>query len=137
MSSPIPVREADVPILRIDVPIIPPGVNHYVKHTRSGRHYMSDEARKFKEDMAVLIGRRHVVGKHFQVHATFYLGEKHKGDVDGFAKCLLDALAESGVFRTMKKGFPREVSDAHVIDLLLRKRRDPANPRTEIEIRAI
>lgn len=123
--------------LTFTVPLVPPGVNHYVKHTRSGRHYVSAEAKQFKADMAVFVGFRHVVGQFFHVEATIYLGAKQKGDVDGFAKVLLDSLADLRVFRTLKKGIPEAVSDAHVIELHLRKRRDEENPRTEITVKAI
>jgi len=119
------------------VPLIPPSCNHYVKHTRSGRHYLTPEATKFKADMQHFVGFQHVVGEYFTVEATIYLGAKQKGDVDGFAKVLLDALADLRVFRTVKKGLAVAVSDAHVFDLHLRKRRDVANPRTEITVRAI
>lgn len=95
---------------------------------------MSDEAKQFKQQMAYFVGFRHVVAKFFKVELTIYLAAKQKGDVDGFAKVMLDSLADLRVFRTMKKGVAEAVSDAHVYELHLRKRRDEKNPRTEITI---
>lgn len=117
------------------VPLVPPGVNNYVRHTRSGGHYRTREADKFKEAVAVLARKVSVLGTHFAVEATVYLGAKQKGDVDGFGKLILDALAEAGVFMHPKKA--KFLSDAHVYELHLRKRRDPKNPRTEITVRSL
>ena len=123
------------------VPLVPPGVNHYVKHTRSGRHYVTKEAIAFKETLAICARGFAVIGRRFQVEAIIYLGHKGKGDVDGFAKLILDGLAKAGVFQKANGRRPLvtpcQMSDAHVTDLILRKRRDAKNPRTEFTIKAI
>jgi crossover junction endodeoxyribonuclease RusA len=122
-----------VNFVKLSIPLIPPGFNHYIRHTRTGRHYVTKEARAFKDAVAVLIDGE-VIGKEFEVEAWIYLGEGMKGDTDGFGKLILDGLAEAGVF-VSNKGEP--LSDAHVTDVLLHKRRDADNPRTEIEIKAL
>jgi crossover junction endodeoxyribonuclease RusA len=122
------------------VPLVPPGVNNYVKHTRSGRHYVTDNARAFKDAVIILARGKSVIGRAFQVEAVVYLGHKQKGDVDNFGKLILDALADAGVFQkaNLRRPLvtPTQLSDAHVSDLILRRRRDVDNPRTEITIEA-
>jgi crossover junction endodeoxyribonuclease RusA len=115
-----------VPIT-LTIPMIPPSVNHYVKHTRSGRHYKTKAAGAFEN--AVLIFSSHIreTIEAGAVEATIYLGKGDKGDVDNFGKVILDSLAATKIIR----------SDATVTDLILRKRRDRKNPRTEITVTAL
>jgi len=122
--------------IHITVPMTPPGVNHYVKHTRTGRHYVTAEAGAFKTALALVARGRWIMGKSFEVEAFVYLGSGQKGDVDGFSKLLLDGLQEAGVFRSERLDMP-PLSDSYVTDLIMRKRRDRENPRTEITVRSI
>lgn len=108
------------------VPMTPVGFNHYVRHTRTGRHYVSKEAKVFKEFVWVHCGRRQMRARAYQVEATVYLDKKQKGDADGFWKLILDGLVYAGVIDT----------DAKVSDIILRKRRDPGAARTEIRVTA-
>lgn len=123
------------------VPLTPPGVNNYVKHTRAGRHYVTADARAFKDAVVILARGQSVIGRDFEVEAIVYLGHKQKGDVDNFGKLILDALADAGVFQkaNLRRPLvtPTELSDAHVSDLILRRRRDAENPRTEITVKAV
>ncbi|HLJ26542.1 MAG TPA: hypothetical protein VKY85_07515 [Candidatus Angelobacter sp.] len=138
----IPIPESGVqPLdeLHLLIPGTPPNLNHYVRHTRNGSHYKTDASKRFVSDVAVMLKNRFVIGQAFQVDAVIYLGPKQKGDVDGFGKVLLDALAATWVFRRrIPKGAHLQVlSDAHVVDFRIRKFRDVANPRTEVTVRAI
>ena len=109
------------------VPLVPPTVNHYVKHTRNGRHYVTAQAKAFKAAVGLLARERRasVDARWYEVEAHIFLGAGQKGDADNFGKVLLDSLQEAGVIR----------SDAAVTDLILRKRRDRNAPRTEICVR--
>ncbi len=113
--------------LCISIPLEPPTVNHYVKHTRSGRHYVTKAAIAFKAAVSTSSGGMSVVGKNYEIWLCIYQGKGSRGDVDNYSKCVLDGLTAAGVIH----------SDAAVTDLHLSKRRDPKNPRTEIRIRAI
>src|SRR5579885_1867509 len=77
-------------IAAITVPLVAPSCNHYVKHTRKGRHYVTSEATAFKEALRLYARRQTVRGKAYKVEI-----------------------------------------------LHLYKRRDPANPRTELVVEAI
>ena len=110
--------------LYIKVPLIPPSVNHYIKHTRSGRHYKTGEAQAFKDEIALAVKGRYVESIYLSVIISVTLGTGERGDVDNFPKLVLDALADCGVFRNSKGII---VSDAHVVRLEVTKN-DRARP---------
>ncbi len=112
--------------LTITVPLVPPSVNHYWKHMRSGRHYVTAEGRAYKEAIALFARGRSVAAKRYELEAVIYLGHGQRGDGDNFWKVIADGLVDAGVIH----------SDAAVTDWILRKRRDRSNPRTEITVRA-
>lgn len=136
---------------------IPPNVNNYVRHTRAGRHYQTDDALKFKtkvhiaaekafrDDGFTLLQRipqngeekkrrqkakwlgTGVPGEAFRLDLTVYLGAGDKGDCDNFCKVAIDALVAAGVMK----------SDDMIHQLYVTKRRDRKFPRTEYGIIAI
>lgn len=108
------------------VPLEPPSGNHYVQHSR-GRHFKTKAALAWYDAVAVFAGGRHVPGKTHAVEYTVYQGHGSRGDVDNYAKCILDSLTKAGVLR----------SDASVVELIGRKQRDRERPRTEILVREI
>lgn len=110
--------------VEITVPLVPPTVNSYVRHTRKGRHYVSAEAIAFKKAVGLCARGQKIRAEEYGVEIYIMLGAKKKGDLDNFAKCCLDGLVESGVID----------SDAKITTLALHKKRDHANPRTEITI---
>lgn len=129
--------------LKLTIPMVPPGVNHYVRHTRNGRHYVSKQAEAFKEAVFLATERKFVVATGqdpaFQVDAWVYLGKGQRADVDGFGKLILDGLAYAQVFQHKRPNWACMVplTDSYVTDFNIRKRRDAENPRTEITVKAI
>lgn len=112
--------------VRIVVPLEPPTVNHYVKHTRAGRHYITESAKAFLEAVYIFSRGSQALGKSYSVEFTVYQGKGSKGDVDNYSKCVLDGLVKAGVIH----------SDAAITELKISKRRDWDNPRTEIIVSA-
>ena len=102
--------------IRFTVPMVPPNLNHYVRHTRTGRHYVTKEATAFKSALAVYARGASVHGKAFDVSLLIVLGAKERLDVDGGIKLCLDGLADCGAFRDLKGN---RLSDAHVIRLVV------------------
>lgn len=98
------------------VPLVPPSVNHYVKHTRTGRSYVTAEAMEFKIAIAVYANHSSVRAKTFSVSIAVVLPKRARGDVDNFPKLCLDGLADAGVFLN-RKG--KRVSDAYVRHLVV------------------
>ncbi len=113
--------------IRLTIPLVPPSVNHYVKHTRSGRHYVTQEAKAFKEAICILAAGKAVTAKRYAVVLKAFFGKGHRGDVDNLGKCVLDGLVSAGCIH----------SDAAVDELTIQKFRDWENPRTEITVRAL
>ncbi len=113
--------------LSLSVPLTPPSVNHYKVKTKKGVTFVTGEAKAFKQAVAIIAAGRQVRGETYLVKVCVYLGPKGRGDVDNFAKVILDGLVDAGVIH----------SDAAITDLLLSKRRDWENPRTDITIRAV
>jgi crossover junction endodeoxyribonuclease RusA len=110
--------------VRFTVPLVPPTVNHYVRHLRSGRHIVTPEAIAYKDAVAILSQGQQVDARAYSVGLGIFLGKGDKGDIDNFPKLVLDGL-KGHVFR----------SDAQVRRLVVNLDRDWENPRTEIEVR--
>lgn len=109
------------------VPGIPPSVNMYVRHTRSGKHYRTAEATGFMQSIAIYAPRQKFNAKSYHVEITIWLGKGDKGDIDNFAKCVLDGLVRAEIIH----------SDSAVTRLLLTKERDPgAEAATAISVMA-
>lgn len=113
--------------MKIVVPLVPPSVNSYVRHTRKGGHYVTKEARAFRNAICVLAAGRTVAAEQYEVRLSVYLGKGLHPDVDNLPKCCLDALEDAGVIH----------SDAAVQKLTVEKFRDWENPRTEIVVEEI
>jgi Holliday junction resolvase RusA-like endonuclease len=113
--------------LRLTIPLEPPTVNHYVKHTRMGRHYITKQAQDWLKTVSLFANGMHVEGKEHFISYTVYQGHGSRGDVDNYAKCVIDSLVKAGVLKT----------DSSVIEMNAKKQRDRDNPRTEILVRAV
>ena len=126
--------------VRLVIPLEPPSGNHYKKVRHIEGHglgwYHTKEAKAWFEAVkaifpasAMLITENHFIhcGLQHEVEYTVYQGHGSRGDVDNYAKVILDGLVRAGVLR----------SDATVVDLICHKRRDRENPRTEIIVRSL
>ena len=116
----------------LTVPLIPPSVNHYAKHTRQGKHYVTPEAKAFKDAVAIFNRGNFTQGKTFYVTIAVILGAGDSGDVDNFPKLVLDGLKDCGAFRD-KKG--KLLSDGQVrkLTVIVDPDERPEQGRTEIE----
>jgi Holliday junction resolvase RusA-like endonuclease len=110
------------------VPLVPPSVNHYKKPRGRGKWYVTGEAQAFKDAVALFARGKRVIAKTYAVDILIYLGANAKGDIDNYAKVVLDGLKDAGVIH----------SDAAVTVLHMRKARcGPSaadHPRTEIYV---
>jgi hypothetical protein len=122
------------------VPLIPPSVNGYARHTKAGGHYQTAKALSFKEHVMFQARGCRVIAKAFKVEIGVFLGKGEKGDVDNFPKLVMDALAKAGVFCVPigKSKQPCPQSDSYVYDLHVRKSRAvDGNGYTEITVTAL
>jgi Holliday junction resolvase RusA-like endonuclease len=119
--------------LRITVPLEPISVNHYksmrIIQPREGKPFISTYVTKVADDymdaVAICAAGRQIRAKAYAVAFCVYQGHGSRGDVDNYSKCVLDGLVKAGVIH----------SDSAITDLSMSKRRDRANPRTEIVVR--
>lgn len=120
-----------VPVnIRIEVPLTPPSANHYKIPTarihRDGRRIfqLTPEAKAWYAAIAVLARGKVAKGDRHRVEFAVYRGKGERGDLDNYAKCILDGLVKAHVLK----------SDDSVVEMHTYKERDPDNPRTEILI---
>lgn len=116
--------------LKLTIPLEPPSGNHYKTIRVIGNHaswYLTPKAKEWLRVVAMFAGTHVVSGDAHEITYTVYQGHGSRGDVDNYAKCILDALVRAGVLKT----------DASVVSLHAHKRRDRLNPRTEIHIREV
>ena len=119
--------------IKITVPLEPISVNHYksmrIIQPRGGKPFISTYVTKaadaFMAAVSTCAAGRNLLAKSYSVAFCVYQGHGSRGDVDNYSKCVLDGLVKAGVIH----------SDAAIVDLSISKRRDPANPRTEIIVR--
>ncbi len=114
-------------MVHIVVPMEPVSVNHYVKHTRLGRPYKTQEAVGYEEIGAIACRGVSVRSRGYSVRLAIYQGKGRKGDLDNYAKQPLDLLVKCGVID----------SDAKITELHMTKHRDIENPRTEIWVTGV
>ena len=125
-------------ILQFTIPLIPPTVNMYTRHTRQGRHYKTKLALAWEQAFAIYAPRDEwVTAKQFKVTLDVYLGPKDKLDVDNAPKMCLDCIARHRLLRN-KSG--RNVSDSYVKALAVfiwDSKKDRANgAHTDITVEA-
>ena len=120
------------------VPGIPPSSNSYVRHTRTGRHYITAEARRFEQTVELIAkcvrneaSYRDAYAlseaKRVRLEISVYLGKGQRRDWDNCPKLIGDALQNACVIR----------NDAVIAEGEVKKFRDWANPRTEIVLKVI
>lgn len=109
------------------VPLIPPSVNTYVRHTKKGGHYVTAEAKAFKQAVGLFSRGKSVSAEAYSVEIHIFYGKGQRGDLDNRAKVILDGLQDAGVIH----------SDAAIRVLNMRKHRDERNPRTQITVESL
>ena len=87
-------------MLELDLPF-PPSINHYYGGTRSGRRYISQAGKRYRQQVAAAFSSQGGTRQHGLL-AFFGVGwpkDRRKRDLDNhFGKALLDALQLAGAF---------------------------------------
>jgi crossover junction endodeoxyribonuclease RusA len=116
---------------------LPPGINSQYT-TVNGRRVLSEEARKWKREVARQVERledserltdemRRVLAKgYLSVFLNFYFPTPHKRDLDGGLKITLDAVCEA-----------LGLNDNRVVDIHLVKKIDPLDPRLDVTLESV
>ena len=96
-----------------------------LRQAHSGRKALqSPRTLSWYEAIATPMPGRKWQGRCHSVTYLVYQGHNQKGDVDNYAKCILDSLVRATILK----------SDASVVEIHGYKFRDKDNPRTEIEV---
>lgn len=122
--------------MTIMVPLVPPSGNDYKRPDwKNKRFYVTPEAIRFKEAIAIFARGDTVGGRYFKVDVTVYLGKNGRLDADNCPKVIMDGMQEAGIFN----GHPgsKAFTDASVKDLHIYIDRDWNEPRTVIHVEAI
>lgn len=121
-------------MLKIIVPITPPSTQHYMRQRVAMVHgkqmvmwYPSGEAKAWWKAVSASAAGKVLDAKGYEIAYVIYQGHNERGDVDNYAKCVLDGIVKAGVIDT----------DHKVIAMHAYKSRDRERPRTEIFIREI
>jgi Holliday junction resolvase RusA-like endonuclease len=125
-----------MPELRLEIAGVPPSVGHYnayrVVQSRGGKAfvqcYHTAKAKDWFATVATVAAGRKLRGSTYTISYAVFTGSAVCSDVDNYAKCIIDSLAEdhgAGVIDNDKK----------VVDLHGYRRIDRNNPRTVIVVR--
>lgn len=124
--------------LTIAIPLLPPGVNHYVEHRATGVHVKSAAAKAWERDFPIFSRGQFVTGQRFAMILRYTFAPGDRGDVDNFNKLPLDCCAKAGMFRNPKGKW---LSDAWVkrltVEILDSDQDRQRGPQTEITIEAL
>ena len=82
--------------LEIELPY-PPSVNHYWRHTRNGRHYISEKGRAYKAEVSRICRQFDSFKGAVKVQLLVYYPDQRKRDPDNLHKALWDAVTASGL----------------------------------------
>lgn len=102
----------------------PPTLNHLFSTNRSGKRFLTNEGRSYKQNaaaMAFMAGVRRLSGP-IKVSLKAYRPRK-SGDLDNLAKLVLDGM----------KGIAWN-DDSQIVEIHMYRFDDPKNPRLELKI---
>lgn len=91
--------------LRLVLPL-PPSLNKLYSRSRTGQVFLNPKMRKFREDVAALVGGKHPrVDGRFRSKVTLHPASNRSFDGDNREKALWDALEAAGVIENDKHNF--------------------------------
>ncbi|NBI12515.1 RusA family crossover junction endodeoxyribonuclease [[Haemophilus] felis] len=75
----------------------PPTINHYWKHTKQGRHYITDKGRAYQSKVKEVCSGSVPFTKPVSVKVQVWLPDKRRRDLDNLWKVLLDSLVNAKI----------------------------------------
>lgn len=75
----------------------PPSVNHYWRHTKTGRHYISEAGRKFKAKATEICQQFDPFVGPVAICLDVYYPDNRNRDPDNINKGLFDSLVSAGL----------------------------------------
>ncbi|WP_409138883.1 RusA family crossover junction endodeoxyribonuclease [Pasteurella multocida] len=95
--------------LEISLPY-PPSVNHYWKHTRSGRHYISKAGREFKRIATEVCKQFDPFDGAVEIKMQIYFPDNRDRDLDNLPKGIFDSLVGAGLIKDDNRKIIRKYS---------------------------
>lgn len=77
----------------------PPSVNHYWRHTRDGKHYISAEGKAFRAKVLQICRLFDPFAGAVKIKMEVFYPDKRERDPDNLQKALFDALTASGLIK--------------------------------------
>ena len=77
----------------------PPSVNHYWRHTRSGKHYISAEGKAFRAEVLEICRLFDPFAGAVKIKMEVFYPDRRERDPDNLQKALFDALTASGLIK--------------------------------------
>ena len=77
----------------------PPSVNHYWRHTRDGKHYISAEGKAFRAEVLKICRLLDPFAGAVKIKMEVFYPDKRERDPDNLQKALVDALTASGLIK--------------------------------------
>lgn len=77
----------------------PPSVNHYWRHTRDGKHYISAEGKAFRTKVLQICRLFDPFAGAVKIKMEVFYPDKRERDPDNLQKALFDALTASGLIK--------------------------------------
>jgi crossover junction endodeoxyribonuclease RusA len=103
----------------------PPTINHYYgTDKRTGHKYLTDSARRFRDQVALLVNRSEGFGRSRVAILIDVHQPRRSGDIDNRIKPLLDALEHAGAFH----------NDRQVDDLRIRRSHNIQGGAVDVQI---
>lgn len=88
----------------------PPSVNHYWKHTRQGRHYISKAGRQFKSIATEICKQFDPFDGPVEIRIEIYFPDNRARDLDNLPKGIFDSLVDAGLIKDDNKGIIKKYS---------------------------
>lgn len=82
--------------LEIALPF-PPSVNHYWRHTRAGKHYISDEGKRFQSQVFMRCMAELPFTQAVGISVDVTMPDNRARDLDNLWKVLLDSLSKAKI----------------------------------------
>lgn len=77
----------------------PPSVNHYWRHTKAGKHYISKEGKAFRAKVLNICKQFDPFNGPVKIKIHVYYPDNRSRDPDNLQKALFDALTASGLIK--------------------------------------
>lgn len=88
----------------------PPSVNHYWKHTRDGKHYISKAGREFKRIATKVCKQFDPFESAVEIKIEIYFPDNRARDLDNLPKGIFDSLVGAGLIKDDNRTIIRKYS---------------------------